>query len=146
MCQGLWLRKRVSSGQFGQLWPICIQPKLLWKCDGKQLQAMFQYALSAPLPPHYQKPMTVLQCILRAAAPISSYNGWRPKPPTKKKPRYTSINDLEKMKMLPAFSLLIVPFSQILYTTSINISYSDLGYHSPYLLPGRHNSTVKSLM
>ena len=22
MCQGLWLRKRVNSGQFGQLWPI----------------------------------------------------------------------------------------------------------------------------
>ena len=22
MCQGLWLRKRVSSGQFGQIWPI----------------------------------------------------------------------------------------------------------------------------
>ena len=35
---------------------------------------MFQYALSAPLPPHYQKAMTVQQCILRAAAPISSYN------------------------------------------------------------------------
>ena len=28
-----------------------MQPKLWWKCDGKQLQALFQYALSAPLPP-----------------------------------------------------------------------------------------------
>ena len=26
MCQGLWLRKRVNSGQFGQLW-------LIWPAD-----------------------------------------------------------------------------------------------------------------
>ena len=34
---------------------IYFQPKLLWKCDGKQLQAVFQCALSAatPLPTAY---------------------------------------------------------------------------------------------
>ena len=48
---------------------------------------MFQYALSAPLPPHYQKPMTVQQCILRAAAPISLYNGWRLRQPNKQSTR-----------------------------------------------------------
>ena len=35
MCQGLWLRKRVSSGQFGQLWSIwrvnCRQHFFQWK-------------------------------------------------------------------------------------------------------------------
>ena len=35
MCQGLWLRKRVSSDQFGQLWPIwrvnCRQHYFQWK-------------------------------------------------------------------------------------------------------------------
>ena len=34
---------------------------------------MFQYAPSTPLPLQYQEPMTVWQCILRAAAPMSSY-------------------------------------------------------------------------
>ena len=39
--------------------PNLYSTQTIIKCDGKQLQAMFQYALSATLPPHYQKLMTV---------------------------------------------------------------------------------------
>ena len=59
---------------------IYIQLKLLWKCDGEQLQAMFQYALSAPLPKAYD---CVAVYIAGRHTNLVVY-GCRPQPATQK--------------------------------------------------------------
>ena len=80
---------------------------------------MFQYALSAPLPPHYQKAMAVLQCRLRATAPISSYMvGGRSRQP-KKASLYNVYGQIKRMSRMGLFVIffLALAFCYIIFVT-----------------------------
>ena len=78
----VWFKSRLNP------WYISIpsnlnlySTKLLWKCDGKQLQAVSQCALSAPLPPHYTNSLWLCSSV-HCGPPHQSRRIWCRQPKT----------------------------------------------------------------
>ena len=81
----VWFKSRLNPWYIWipsnpNLYSTKIIMKMRWQTIASNVSIRTISPTATPLPKAYD---CVAMCILRAAAPISSYNAWRPKPPTK---------------------------------------------------------------